>query len=678
MSTITILYSLLVGIIALAIAVFQYNNKAKGKLRFNLLFAFLRFLSLFFIGLLIVNPKFKKRSYTVDKPNLIVLTDNSKSVKYLQKDAAVKDFVNQLEENIELNNKFDIANYSFGSELNSTDSLSFSDIQSNIAKALAQANEIYKDENTAFVLLTDGNQTYGTDYQFESRKIKHPIFPVIVGDTLRYADLKISQLNVNKYAFLNNQYPIEVLVNYQGEGLIKAAVKIKRGNTILKSKEVEFTAANRANLVNFLLTANKVGVQRYTIELDILSDEKNTSNNKREFAIEVLDEKTKVLIVSNLVHPDIGALKKAISANDQRTVSLAKPSLNGVDLTQYNMVILYQPNSAFRSVYKQLNKLGKSRWVITGTKTDWRFLNAIQNNYSKNPNGQREELLAAKNNNYNVFIVNNQELENYPPLQGVFGDIIIKQKLDIILYQRIGSVLTENPLLATFETDQNVREAVLFGEDIWKWRAQSYLDNDKFETFDSFLSKIVQYLSTSKKKNRLVVDFQTFYDSNSDNIIRAQYFNKNYEFDASATLMLKLKDSAGSAPQSIPLLLKNGSYEIDLSKLKAGDYDFTISVEGENLSRSGSFKMLDFDVEQQYVNANVTKLQEVATNTKGTAFYLDQNTQIINSLLADNRFVSVQKGSEKVIPLIDWKYLLALIVLSLAIEWFLRKYNGLI
>ena len=39
---------------------------------------------------------------------------------------------------------------------------------------------------------------------------------------------------------------------------------------------------------------------------------------------------------------------------------------------------------------------------------------------------------------------------------------------------------------------------------------------------------------------------------------------------------------------------------------------------------------------------------------------------------------SIQKESKNVIPLIDWKYLLALIVMALASEWFIRKFNGLI
>ena len=46
--------------------------------------------------------------------------------------------------------------------------------------------------------------------------------------------------------------------------------------------------------------------------------------------------------------------------------------------------------------------------------------------------------------------------------------------------------------------------------------------------------------------------------------------------------------------------------------------------------------------------------------------------------LKDERYLPIQKSSKNIVPLIDWKYLLFLIVLTLAIEWFLRKYNGLI
>ncbi|MFT5679087.1 MAG: hypothetical protein ACI9FY_001636, partial [Patiriisocius sp.] len=48
------------------------------------------------------------------------------------------------------------------------------------------------------------------------------------------------------------------------------------------------------------------------------------------------------------------------------------------------------------------------------------------------------------------------------------------------------------------------------------------------------------------------------------------------------------------------------------------------------------------------------------------------------ALVSDARFATIQKSEQKTVPLIDWKYLLGLIALTLALEWFIRKYNGLI
>ena len=51
---------------------------------------------------------------------------------------------------------------------------------------------------------------------------------------------------------------------------------------------------------------------------------------------------------------------------------------------------------------------------------------------------------------------------------------------------------------------------------------------------------------------------------------------------------------------------------------------------------------------------------------------------LIDTLIKDDNFKQVEISKEKIEPLIEWIYLLGLIILSLSIEWFLRKYNGLI
>ena len=161
-------------------------------------------------------------------------------------------------------------------------------------------------------------------------------------------------------------------------------------------------------------------------------------------------------------------------------------------------------------------------------------------------------------------------------------------------------------------------------------------------------------------------------------VIAAQYFDKNFVFDARAQLEIQVKHQEDESVTRFPMLLKNNYFEVDLSSLKAGDYSYTVSVVDEAVSRSGSFTILEYNVEQQFLNANVTKLNRLATYTGGKTFFLETTSSLIDELLADETLKPIQKPIQKVVPLVDWKYLLGLIALFLAAEWFIRKYNGLI
>ena len=223
-----------------------------------------------------------------------------------------------------------------------------------------------------------------------------------------------------------------------------------------------------------------------------------------------------------------------------------------------------------------------------------------------------------------------------------------------------------------------VRTALWDGEGIWKWRAQSFLESEGFENFDGFMGNLYQYLASNKRRSRLEVTNETFYYNNNPIKISAQYFDQNFVFDSRASLSFTVTNQETNSRSVFPMLLKNNFYDVDLNSLEAGEYNFTVSVADQAVSRSGNFTILEFNVEQQFLNANVTKLDRTATNTKGKAFYVTQASELLNSLMEDKSFQKTQKSEQKVVPLIDWKYLLALIVFSLALEWFIRKYNGLI
>jgi hypothetical protein len=56
----------------------------------------------------------------------------------------------------------------------------------------------------------------------------------------------------------------------------------------------------------------------------------------------------------------------------------------------------------------------------------------------------------------------------------------------------------------------------------------------------------------------------------------------------------------------------------------------------------------------------------------------NQVEQLIKKLLENPDYKALEKASIQKTPLIDWYWLLILIVLSLSVEWFVRKYNGLL
>lgn len=672
-----IIYIILAFITALLLALFQYIYKSKLNIKLKTVLTVLRTVSVFGILLLLINPKFESKTFYDEKPTLVIAVDNSESVSYLEQDQNAKKTYQLLNGNSEIQKRFNVKTFSFGKALSALDSLNFSEQQSNISSALKQIGEVYSNQVAPIILLSDGNQTYGADYSFINNAVKQPIYPVILGDSTIYTDVSIKQLNVNRYVFLKNKFPVEVIANYSGNEAVNTELKIWFGNSLVFRKPIQFSAEKTSEIVSTTLLANSVGVKTYRVELTPLNQEKNTVNNTKNFGVEVIDQKTNIALVSDILHPDLGALKKSIESNEQRSVSILKPNDYLSKINDFQLVIIYQPNNRFNEVLSSISDENLNSFIISGNTTNFSLLNNLQAAFRQTVTNQSEDYQPQLNRNYSTFIIDNLTFEDYPPLQSEFGEIEFSVPNDVILSKSVNGIDTNQPMLSTFEVG-NTKHALLSGEGIWRWRAQSYLESESFNDFDNFISKLVQYLSTNKKRSRLNIDYKSFYNGNDDVIISAQYFNKNYEFDNSAALTIVLKNKDDNSIREVPLLLNNENYSVDLSGIAAGSYDFTIKHNTEAVAASGSFEVLEYNVEQQFLNADIEKLQTVANSSSGKAYFGSNYNELIEELLEDNRYATIQKSTKNIVPLIDWKYLLGIIALSLFAEWFIRKYNGLI
>ncbi len=678
MTTQTVLFIIIAIIISILLAVFMYGYKTKFSKSTKWIYGSLRFVTIFSVLLLLINPVFRTETFSLIKPKLPILIDNSESISELNQTVNVSDFIKSLKSNKDLNKKFELSFYTFGNEFKINDSLTFNEKNTNISEALKLTNQLFKDEVAPTILITDGNQTLGNNYEFSSINFKNNIYPLVIGDSTKYLDLKIEQLNTNRYAFLKNNFPVEIILVYQGSKNITSQFEVKKGTTTVYKETIEFTKNDKTKILKFTLPASSVGFEKYTAQINPITEEKNTINNSKQFVVEVIDQSTNVLIVSDIVHPDIGAIKRAIESNEQRKVTIKKPFEALSIVNDHQLIILYQPNRSFTNIYSEINKLNKNTLVFTGQQTDWYFLNNIQDNYIKEVTNQSENVVGILNKNYSAFVINDIDFSDYRPLKTLFGPLDIVVPYDNLLGQSIDGFETETSLLATTELNGS-RNAIFDGEGIWKWRAQSFIESKNYNEFDIFFGKVIQYLASNKRRSRLEVSYENFYYNNKSIQISAQYFDKNFVFNSNANLSILITDSDSKQSFEYPLLLNENYYEIDLSNLKAGEYVFKVSVNDEIiLTKNGAFTILDFNVEQQFLNPDVTKLSRVATNTKGKYFFISDSFLLIDTLIKDDRFMQVEISKEKIEPLIEWRYLLGLIILSLSIEWFLRKYNGLI
>ncbi len=673
MNSNSLLYIVIALLAGLLIAYFQYFYRSKERRTLSFVLFGLRSASIFLLLLLFLNPTIQQTELQINKPVLAVLLDNSQSTDYFKEQQEIHDLTNNLRTDAALNDKFDISYFSFGSTFQNLDSLSFNEPQTNIDQAIEGINTVFKEAISPIILISDGNQTLGNDYEYTTSTKQ--VYPIIIGDTTKYKDVRVSQLNVNKYSYLNNNFPVEALIYYEGSSQVSTQFVIRKNGKRVYTRNLSFSSDKRAMTVTTSLPSLQKGKNYYTATIEPVKGEKNTVNNTKTFSVEVIDEQTKIAIVASMLHPDVGALKKAIETNKQRKVDIKIIGQSELSLNDYQLIIAYQPNISFTELFSKIEKEKSNYLVVTGSQTNWNFINNLQLGISKNAILKTENYLVDFNTSFLTFSQIDINFAQFPPLQDKFGELIVTKPFESLLFQNINGISLDVPLLATLE-EGGQRSAFLLGEGIWRWRASSYLNMNSFTDFDAFISNVIQYLASTKKRKRLDVTMDDIFPSNATIDITAFYVDSNYKFDDRAAIKIEISNSDKTINRELPFSVIGNAYQLYIENLPAGNYTYKVSVEGQNISSSGTFRVTKFNVEEQFTNANSEKMHRLAQRTGGKAYYKSEFSDMKASLLQNNNYFTTQKTLTKDKNIIDWYWMLLTALLLLTIEWFIRKYYG--
>ncbi|MDG1397497.1 MAG: VWA domain-containing protein, partial [Polaribacter sp.] len=344
-------------------------------------------------------------------------------------------------------------------------------------------------------------------------------------------------------------------------------------------------------------------------------------------------------------------------------------------LNDYQLIILYQPNNKFKNIVSQINQNKTNYLLFTGSNTDWNFINRNKLSLTKNAISESENYGAVFNDNFLTFVQEDIGFNNFPPLKDKFGEVKISKSHQTLLHQNINGIETQQPQLITSDLN-NQKVGVIFGEGIWRWRAASYLNSDSFENFDKLIGNLIQYLASNKKRNRLEINVENIYPANSTINVSAFYTDKNYKFDARVSLELTVINLKTKKKVKVPFSLVNNSFQTKIADLSSGNYEYRVTVLEENISETGRFIITEFEIENQFTSANVEKLKKLANNSGGKLFYADQIDELTSELIKNQTFYTIQESTVKPQNLINWRWILFLVISLFTLEWFIRKYYG--
>ena len=120
------------------------------------------------------------------------------------------------------------------------------------------------------------------------------------------------------------------------------------------------------------------------------------------------------------------------------------------------------------------------------------------------------------------------------------------------------------------------------------------------------------------------------------------------------------------------------AYSLNAGILPIGAYTYkaNVSFNGQNLSFDGRFSVQPIELELFETTANHAVLRQLSEKYGGETVFSTQIASIADKIKANETVKPVIYQTTQTNPLINLKWIFALLALLLAGEWFLRRYFG--
>ncbi|MGR3809511.1 VWA domain-containing protein [Jiulongibacter sp. NS-SX5] len=677
-----ILVCVIVGLIYAAALYFR-ESKQTGYLKYIL--AGIRAALVALICFLLVNPLLRSYSNRSIKPVLVIGLDDSKSMNSADKESlkSLNAFIENAKEDFEDSDYELVIKNISAEDIENADSIKFNDRKTDLGAFFRKIENEFEGQNLKkVILLSDGIANTGITPT--NSNFSYSVETVGVGDTTIKKDISLKGLTANKLAYRGNDFTLKVDVSAKLSSGQNSVVRVLQNNETLRQQNVTFKNDDDFQQLTFKLPAKDIGKQRYQVQVLPISGESNTRNNTRDLIIDIIDGKEKVMILANSPHPDVKALRGILEKNELMEVTafnLQFDDQSKIMGQDFDLLILHQlPSKTDKnSVVSRLLAKMKPTFFVLGAQTDLNLFNGMQEVLGIAASGNKTDLVTGtENTSFNRFQTSGMVedvLNTLPPINSPFGTYRPFPGSDIVLYQKVGSVITERPLLA-INTSANRKAAVLAAEGLWQWRLEEYFENEEHAAIDEIILKTAQLIAVKDDKNKLRV-YPTQNVLNLDETVefQSELYNDLFEKIPEGKINLKIKGPSFDQTFEYEVSAQNSLFSV--RNLEPGVYSFTANatILGKPEESRGQFIIRDIDLESINTTADFNVLRSISEASGGSFYELDQLDEMVQSIQQEDvpsRLVSVENLKE----IINLKWLLPLLLLLATIEWGIRKYKG--
>jgi len=664
------------------------NRHLHGGLRGAL--GVVRALTLATIVLLMFRPVLRVEESTTRQPTLIVLQDASRSVG-----ADHEDWGNTLDQWLSTlpsepgEPGAAVSVYAFGADLTQMEAgetWTFDDPTTDLSTALDVIQGQWAGAPVgAVIVATDGRFNRGRNPESMSSRIPAPLHTIALGDTTLQKDIRILRLLHNDVAGLGNRFPVEIELGAQGyKG--PSEVRISGTGTNL-SQEVNFDGSGAPVTVQFLIEATEPGLQRYSIRVGTIEAEENTSNNRRTAVIDIIEGRKRILLTGPAPHPDQGAWSNALSSNINYEVAVQDLSEvePGEGKERWDAAFLFSFDPADKDAvrtYSSFRKAGIPVGLIMDPQGDFSNLSSLGLGFEVKAvrQGLTTDPRGGVNPAFPHFSLSEgveEWLAEVPPLMAPFGETSWGPAHTPLLFQRIGGILTDDPLLTVTQTAEG-RGMVLMGEGSWRWRQVGYLRTGSHDVFDDFAGKLTQFLTSDPGVDRFRVESPRIINEDQRLQMQARAYDATLQPFMGADIALQLSDSTGTQFDYRFSAATSGGYALDAGRWPEGTYTWraTTDIGGTTFERSGAVEVRAIELEQNGRAADHATLQRLSLSAGGITISPTQLDSLTGVMTASGRFTPERDWSESLQDIIKWKVLVYMLLGLLSVEWMLRRWAG--